>query len=315
MVSILELMSDPLVEALARISMPTKAAANGAFEFAKLARSDIRSCNDNYKKERYHNAAKNLQEAVEKAAKAFGLLSGLLKPTDEEMKDIGHDSFKVFIRNFQSFFPKVVDLINVEIETAYSLERDNVARGTVSKFRQPMEYLKQVARGNVSKLRQPMDVIKQVLLRGQRQIGNEVNELYSLDRASMWRASLNLDESNKWIKVAMDDVRHPVIITDKVIFLVELAGNLKRDPRETIEKLKLALVVGKTVQKLFPLSLLTSWHYEEAKYPTFVKYWNPSVYTKSAPFVREMPTFIKQASAAIDSAIKASEMALKISQV
>jgi hypothetical protein len=108
-----------------RESQATKEATTLALDLATRAQGNIESCKDNYRGRRYADAAEDLQQAVEKAAKAFGLLTGTVRPTDAEMWAVGHDSFKAFVLHFWDFYPKLVALMAAESNITTSELLDN----------------------------------------------------------------------------------------------------------------------------------------------------------------------------------------------
>jgi hypothetical protein len=291
-------MGGHLDTAVANIPVASAEAASLALDLASRAREDVLSCRDNYKQRRFAKAAEDLQQAVEKGAKTFGLLTGTVRSTDAEMKAVGHDSFKAFILHFWDFYPKLVAVIVAESEIPDSKLLDNF-----------------VMRGTAKKLRKITDALKQTIPSDDK-LKAEIYELNNLDSATMWKASLDLDETNKWIGSAMSGMRQKVLITDNLQTLVGIGYGavslVKVFDRQTMARTKLAAAVGKTGQKLFSLSLLTCWHLEPARYPPVGKYWDLSAYNESRPFIKAMPGFTKHTGAAIESAIQASKMALSL---
>jgi hypothetical protein len=293
-----EIASTSLDQVVAGIPIVTSEASALALALAERARDDISSCRENYRRRRFANAAQDLQQAVEKAAKSFGLLTGTVKPTSAEMRAVGHDSFKAFILHFWDFYPKLVAVTVAEAEIPSSKLLDNVLLRSVARN------LKLVTE-SLKKSIPPED-----------QLRSEIAELNSLDPAVMWKATLELDESNKWVHEAMLGIRQKVLITDSLQAIIGLGKTaislVKVFDEETMAKTRLAAAVGKTGQKLFSLSLLTCWHLQAARYPPMGKYWDLNAYTEKKPFVRMMPTFVKVADQSIKSAIEASKMAMNL---
>ena len=285
---------------ISNIPVATEEAAGLALDLSTRAQGNIESCKDNYSGRRYADSAEDLQQAVEKASKAFGLLTGTVRPTDAEMRAVGHDSFKAFVLHFWDFYPKLVALMAAESDIATSELLDNfVLRGVGKKLKTITEAMQKTI--------PPDDKIRA-----------ELAELDNLDPAVMWRASLDLDEKNKWIKDAVSGLKQKALISDNLQMLVGIGQSavsvVKVFDKETTARTKLAAQVAKTGQKLFSLSLLTCWHLEPARYPPVGRYWNLRAYNASAPLVKLMPTLIKHTEVAVDSAVEASKMARIIAQ-
>jgi hypothetical protein len=87
-------------KAVANIPLANKDAASAAVDLTERARQSILACRSNCERGSYAKAAEDLQQEVELPSKAFGLLTGTLKPTDPDMKLVGHDSYKSFILHY-----------------------------------------------------------------------------------------------------------------------------------------------------------------------------------------------------------------------
>lgn len=283
-------------KSLLGLPMPDVAAINLALEFAKRGLDDAASSKSNYDAGRYSKAAEDLQQAVEKGAKAFGMLVGTMRATETDVKRVSHNSYLAFILDFETFFPKMLGAINglfsqVPVETTGNF----IVRRLVSSFAQAVKLLRKVT---------PT----------QEKVEAELKELRELDEEIMWNASMQLDLGNKWIKEAMNGMDQRPIINDRLQNVVSLAAAsfqaFGRFSEGDVRQMKFALSLGKTGQKLFSLSLLTAWHHQTAGYPPVGKdYWKADAYRKGVPFVREMPRFTKYAKDAAESAVETCKAA------
>lgn len=293
-------MSDPFKEPLARIPIPKSEAATLALQLSRKASGDIKSCKIVLKGKQYSNAAQNLQQAVEKASKGFGLVAGTLKPTDENMKEVSHYSFRAFISDFWSFYPTLMSAINA------------VNAAVVDKtFESPL------FRKMGSSLKQAARAMNQVVP-DEGKLRDEIEELKRLDPATMWRASLNLDETNKWIKEAIHGIHQAPVITGNLDSLFSIArsamGSIGIFTEEEVLRLKFASALGVATQKGFSLSILTAWHLEPSRYPPGQRgYWTQEAYTKDAPFVKFIPTLVDHSEVMIANVTEAAETALLLS--
>lgn len=79
--------------------------------FYKTAKSDFRVAKILYDNEEFANTIYHLQQGIEKLSKSFGLFNQIIKPDD--IKDISHNSKKVFTKHFhaqQKEFDKMEDV-------------------------------------------------------------------------------------------------------------------------------------------------------------------------------------------------------------
>ncbi|TRZ94399.1 MAG: HEPN domain-containing protein [Dehalococcoidia bacterium] len=83
---------------------PTKEQQTDSQVLLKLARKDLKSSQLNYEGQIYNNAAYNLQQAVEKAAKSYFTLIGVLDA--KTIRGTGHDSPKLFLRMLEQPWAK-----------------------------------------------------------------------------------------------------------------------------------------------------------------------------------------------------------------
>lgn len=73
-----------------RAPFPSKETAGLALSFAQLSKNDLDASKLLFQKGLFALAIFHLQQAVEKAAKAVGLMVGLVKSKDNLTKEVGH---------------------------------------------------------------------------------------------------------------------------------------------------------------------------------------------------------------------------------
>jgi hypothetical protein len=289
------------LDLLDQFPKPTKEAATLALQLAVRAQEDLQTCDDAYKREHFAKAAENLQQGVEKTLKAFGLLIGTLKPTSKELKEVSHESYKALIIHFWEFYSSLIKIILSLAAVQWDKEMDHFL---IRRFAKRMETATEALKNVV-----PPD----------EKLREELSELSELDPAEMWKLTLELDESNKWVKTAMEGIRQPPIISSGVVASMTLASGLlsgigKMDER-TKKRVNLVFSLGEASQKSLSLALLTAWHIEPARYPpTGRDYWQPEAYMKSKPFVKAIPTLSKLSSEMVHAAKEASQIALEIGE-
>ena len=98
-----DIVSDVLSRALA-VLFPTPSAEvlELSREFAKVSAEDLQVATSSYSNKRYAQSIYNLQQSVEKAAKGFGLLQGVVKP-EELLREVGHKSLYAILLHSTDF--------------------------------------------------------------------------------------------------------------------------------------------------------------------------------------------------------------------
>lgn len=129
-------LKERLARPLRELPHPSDGSLELAFDFANLAIGDVASAKSNYKGRRFANAARDLQQSVEKGAKAFGLLIGTVEPTSEQLKSkdgVYHYAYRAFTLNFGSFYQKLNNLMDALREVTQALEANPFIPKVISK--------------------------------------------------------------------------------------------------------------------------------------------------------------------------------------
>ncbi|MDG7035395.1 MAG: hypothetical protein JRM78_04165 [Nitrososphaerota archaeon] len=291
-------LKDRLTRPLKELPHPGKESLRHARELAEYGLNDVDSAKANYNAGRFANAAEDLQQSVEKGAKAFGLIIGTIEPTEEQLKykkGVRHLAYRALILNFWNFYPRVLNLPDM-LRDATQME----------------ELHKPVMIRTIKKLQELVDNLRKTISKDN--IDAEIEELRNLDEESMWKATLNFDRSNTWVLRALNEMDQNPILDKTVSWLIPLANQMKKVgffSDEDVQLMKFASNLGKASLKLFSLSLLTTWHYEPARYPPIGKsdYWYFDSYKKGVPYVDKMPDLIKAAKSALKGIIGACKSA------
>lgn len=117
--------------------------------------------------------------------------------------------------------------------------------------------------------------------------------------------------NNKWVSYALNAVRQkPIFSSTQLTLTTSIAYVmtwLTLLSKEDVKLIKYAFNLAGGSQKLLPLSLLTTWHHEPARYPPLGKrdYWDPDVYKEGTPYVDALPELIDTARSTIKCIIGA----------
>ena len=98
-------------------SFPPPESAKLAAEFAILARQDARAARLLYRNHLYGLSAFHVQQAVEKATKAVGLLMGLVEPKDLATV-VSHNSLNAVILSLADYVQSIVDNWDASVKKA-----------------------------------------------------------------------------------------------------------------------------------------------------------------------------------------------------
>jgi hypothetical protein len=116
---------------------PTKEQQTDSKALLKLARQDLKSSQLDYESQIYNNAAYHLQQAVEKAAKSYFTLIGVLDA--KTIRGTGHDSPKLFLRMLEQPWAKLfAGLISASFPSINLMADTSEAQKVVDKGKEEM---------------------------------------------------------------------------------------------------------------------------------------------------------------------------------
>ena len=92
------------------LPIPKSATAKVAFDFAVIAKKDFLAAKILYREKLYAQAVYALQQSVEKSAKAFGLMLGILKIN--EVRSVSHRSVYALLIGMESFSQQLTASVN-----------------------------------------------------------------------------------------------------------------------------------------------------------------------------------------------------------
>jgi hypothetical protein len=282
--------------------IPTSEAVSVASENLEKAAVNTDRSRNEYTKEQYDKSATELQQAVEKTAKGWHLLAGWLNPTEAALHGPGHEAYRLWVHHILPFYSHVQEISTATLEFAEALPGANF----LLRKAKPMAAK---ASALVPDL-QPEEVAS---------VERDLSELDRLhrDRATMWKATMELDTKNRWVNDALSSLNQPEVVSGQtarmsraVLGLISMTRLLAQS---TPDKIDLTLSLARSMKGTLWLPILTAWHDQPARYAASTdSYWTPRAYVETAPFVRLIPTLIEQATTMVKETSRASKIAGKL---
>jgi HEPN domain-containing protein len=278
-------------------SPPTRNVAKLALSLAESGRGDLNASTLLYKHLMYPQAIFALQQTVEKATKAVGLLLGFVKPTTKDLKGVGHATILGIVLRFA----ERIEELRAQIEAISKSPDWEAAKGEYQKL------------GLAEFLPDPVKLLVKLPSKetAQEQIPL-VRELLR-QRKSLWNVTLQLEPSNPRAAVVfkmLDEAESHWREVDKAEAFHERLVPYLGDP----EELRYLLNVNyKAFSEVPPLAFITMWHEWETRYPPVeaTDYWSPKSYTQHVGIVKHYPRLYKHARRLVDGALMGAQAALR----
>ena len=279
------------------LGIPDRHGVEVALAFAKIAKKDVRASGVLYEERLYPQAIFELQQAVEKGVKAAGLLSGLVRPTKEDLSKMGHAAiYGIVIR-----LP----------ERAAQLRRTLGVLAASEGLKEGKELFLKL--GLPWTIPEPAEM--EARLMDEHTAKEQLTTLRNLTERDLWKLTLELDPDrppNPAILKLLENAEAQWKPLDKFQRLFEKKfAHLMTDP----DTLGFVLNVhGKAFPEVPPLAFLTMWHEKETRYPPVdvTDYWDPKKYTAVSGLVKVYPRLYKHAGRLCDGAVAGAQTALKI---
>ena len=281
------------------LGLPDKRGVDIAHAFAEMARKDLMASKVLYENRLYPQATFEFQQSVEKAVKTVGLLMGLIRPTKDDLRDVGNASiFTILIRRS---------------ERLAQLRRNLGILAASETLEEGKELL--------MKLGLPGGIPDQSEIRGkmmdEQTAREEVDRLRSLKPRDLWRITLDFDAKrppNAAILKLLQEAEAQWKPLDKFQKIFEgKFASMMSDP----EALRYVVnIFGKAFPEVAPLAFVTMWHGSETRYPAVddSDYWEPKMYTPRSGLIRMYPRLSKHAKRLCDGALAGSRAAMKLSR-
>ena len=278
--------------------LPGDSAIKLALAFARIAESDLKVSKLAYKNGFYPQAVFSLQQSVEKATKAVGILMGLVNPDkDDLVGEVGHSTIKAILVRY----PERIVRIRANLET---LEKNPHLGPTLNKWNELVPGIP---------LPHPTET-KMKLIRKE-EAKKQIALVELLNSRDLWKVTLEADPKNSRMAVVfklLDDAESQWRATD---WLQEVFEEKFASLMEDAATVRYILGVNmKAFPEVAPLSFLTTWHEKETRYPPVDPgdYWDPTRYTKDSGLVKLLPRVYRHATRLCDGALVGAKAALVI---
>jgi hypothetical protein len=281
------------------LGLPGRRGVEIAFAFAEIAKKDLRASGILYENRLYPQATFEFQQSVEKAIKSVGLLTGLVRPTKDDLtREVGHASiFSILVR-----LPERLGQLRRNLGFLAASETLEEGRELLMKLGLP---------GGI-----PDPSEMKAKLMDERTAREEVDRLRSLKPRDLWKITLDFDEErppNSAILKLLQEAEAQWKPLDKFQRIFENKFASLMSERETVRYV--VNIFGKAFPEVAPLALVTMWHENETRYPPVddLDYWDPKMYTSRSGLIKMYPRFAKNAARLCDGAHAGSRAALKLS--
>ena len=280
------------------LGIPDRHGVELALAFTKIAKKDLRASEMLYEERLYPQAVFELQQAVEKGVKAVGLLSGIVRPTTEDLTSkAGHTA--------------IYSIVILLPERAVQLRRTLGVLAASEGLKEGKELF--------LKLGLPWTIPEQAemesRLMDEKTAKQQLTTLRELRERDLWKLTLELNPNrppNPSILKLLETAETQWKEFDKFqkLFEKKLAP-LMTNP----DTLRFVLNIhGKAFPEVSPLAFLTMWHEKESRYPPIDEsdYWDPKKYASKSGLVRLCPRLFRHAKRLCEGAEAGAMAAAKI---
>jgi hypothetical protein len=257
------------------LGVPDRRGVEVALSFAETSKKDLLASRVLYSKKLYPQAVFELQQCVEKGILAVGVLSGLAKPTKEELMGEG---------SRQTVF-------------AVLLHR----RARLSQLRKNLGYLAssetlEEGKDLLMKLGLPLGIPDQGTmndrLKEEAATKGEVDYLSNLKPNDLWKITLEFNRAkppNNAIVKLLEDAESEWSPLDRFERTFEKEFAPMMSEPETVRYI--VNLYGKAFPEVAPLALVTMWHGKETRYPPTdpSDYWDLKRYNARSGLIRLYP--------------------------
>lgn len=245
-----------------------------ALAFAKIARQDARASRELCTKSFYPQAIFAFQQAVEKDAKSVGLLMGFVKPTPDDLKKVSHRSLLGLLLGM----PEMLD----RLPTMQKVIRGELEKPSLKQF-------------HLTDALQPF--LKPPMITGET-VQTAIRQIRGIDRSKAWTLSLSLNPKEPFTQTIdgmlataeqkCKEADGAEAALRKLSRIVRDKWGVSVDHSGTRFFLNMGL---RAINEAVPLTLLTMWHEQEARYPPVSEndHWDIGMYTKRSGLVRRLP--------------------------
>ncbi|HEV2137527.1 MAG TPA: HEPN domain-containing protein [Nitrososphaerales archaeon] len=280
------------------LGLPGKRSVEMALAFAEIAKKDLRASGVLYEENLFPQAIFELQQSVEKAVKAIGLLMGLVRPIRDDLKrEVVHTSiFSTLIR-----LPDRLAQLRRNLGLLAAFETSEEGRDLIMKLGLP---------GGI-----PDASEMKSKLMDEQTARRELDRLRSLKPRDLWKITLEFNPKkppNPAILKLLGEAESQWKSLDKFrnVFEKKFASQMS-DP-EIVRYV--VNIYGMAFPEVAPLALVTMWHESETRYPAVddSDYWDPKMYTSRSGLVRMYPRVARHTKRLCDGALAGSRAAAEL---
>ncbi len=280
------------------LGIPDRKNVEVALDFADIAKKDLRASKVLYAERLYPQAVFGLEQSVEKAVKAVGLLICLVDPTKEALtRDAGHaTALRILLGRHER-----LARLTKNLGALAASEGLREGRDILLKLGVPPGI--------------PDSTEMETKLKEEDNAKEEADYITRLRSNDLWRITLEADHRrppNTSILKMLDNAESEWASLDRLQrkFKQKLAARMS-DP-EVLEFV--FSVYGRALPEVAPLTLITMWHERETRYPPLdgSDYWDPGRYTASSGLVKLYPRLVKHAARLCEGALSGARSASEV---
>lgn len=277
------------------LGIPDKGGVEVALSFAEASRKDLLASRVLHSSKLYPQAVFELQQCVEKGALAIGILSGLARPTKDDLVGEGlrQAVFAVLLNRGQR-------LSRLRRNLGYLAASETLEEG----------------KELLMKLGLPLGIPAQSVmndrLKEEEATRGEADYFGRLKPNDLWKITLEFNPArppNTVITKLLDEVEAEWPQLDRFERTFEKEFAPKMSEPETVRYI--VNVYGKAFPEVAPLALLTMWHGKEARYPPTdpSDYWDLKRYNARSGLVKLYPRLAGHAKRLCEGGAKGARAA------
>ena len=245
-----------------------------ALSFAKIARQDAKASQELYSRSFFPQAVFAFQQAVEKDSKSVGLLMGFIKPTPDDLRRVSHMSLLGLLLGM----PEMLDRLPVVQKSIQGeLEKPSLKQFHLTEALAP--------------ILKPPSISSEM-------VRTTIQQILRINRNRAWELSLSLDPNEPFTQIIdgmLANADQKCKEADQAESALRKIGKIVRDRYgiavdHSGTRFFLNVAV-RAINEDVPLTLLTMWHEQEARYPPVSETdrWYVGMYKKRSGLVRRLP--------------------------
>lgn len=277
------------------LGVPERRSVELALVFAEMARKDLSASKVLYERKLYPAAIFELEQSVEKAVKAVGLMLGLARPIKEDLThDVGHATiFGVLVR-----LPERLARLRRTLGMLAASEELGEGKELIMRLGLPWAF--------------PGPSEMEAKLAEEQTAKAEVSRMRNLVPRDLWKITLEFNPRrppNPAILKLLREAEAQWKPLDRFQRIFERKFASRMTEGETVRYI--VNIYGKAFPEVPPLALVTMWHERETRYPPIDNsdYWNPKLYNARSGLVKLYPRLAEHAQRLCEGGIAGAKAA------